>query len=145
MLGRGKRKGKKTRPGTPVVEKIVNDILPIVDSEGSFKRGKYLVYTGGGDRCKSMKHYLTPKYGVYRFSVDDDVGSEIIPSAVKEYNVQAYLFNDYWEDIGTIKSFFDAKLAQREEPPKFEFYDPKEPFFTSARFLTPTKVDKCRV
>ncbi|KAL9253796.1 hypothetical protein AKJ16_DCAP03737 [Drosera capensis] len=53
-----KKKGLESEAGTPVVEEIVNDTLPVVDSEKSFKRGKYLVYTGGGDRCKSMKHYL---------------------------------------------------------------------------------------
>ncbi|XP_065880798.1 glucose-1-phosphate adenylyltransferase large subunit 1-like [Euphorbia lathyris] len=75
----------------------------------------------------------------------NDFGSEIIPSAVKDHKVQAYLFNDYWEDIGTIKSFFDANLSLTEQPPKFEFYDPKTPFFTSPRFLPPTKVDECRI
>ncbi|GLT58004.1 hypothetical protein SLA2020_309320 [Shorea laevis] len=96
--------------------------------------------------------------GVYAFRTDvllellkwsypscNDFGSEIIPSAVKEHNVQAYLFNDYWEDIGTIKSFFDANLALTEQPPKFEFCDPNTPFYTSPRFLPPTKVDKCRI
>ncbi|XP_042497683.1 glucose-1-phosphate adenylyltransferase large subunit 1-like [Macadamia integrifolia] len=81
----------------------------------------------------------------WKYPMCNDFGSEIIPSAVKEHNVQAYLFNDYWEDIGTIKSFFDANLALTEQPPKFEFYDPKTPFFTSPRFLPPTKVDKCRI
>nr|DAD21606.1 TPA_asm: hypothetical protein HUJ06_023069 [Nelumbo nucifera] len=80
----------------------------------------------------------------WRYPTCNDFGSEIIPAAVKEHNVQAYLFNDYWEDIGTIKSFFDANLALTEQPPKFEFYDPKTLFFTSPRFLPPTKVDKCR-
>ncbi|XP_057434963.1 glucose-1-phosphate adenylyltransferase large subunit 1-like [Lotus japonicus] len=75
----------------------------------------------------------------------NDFGSEIIPSAVSDHNVQAYLFNDYWEDIGTIKSFFDANLALTEHPPKFEFYDPKTPFFTSPRFLPPSKVEKCKI
>ncbi|KAL9228765.1 hypothetical protein vseg_004311 [Gypsophila vaccaria] len=80
-----------------------------------------------------------------RYPSSNDFGSEIIPSAVGEHNVQAYLFNDYWEDIGTIKSFFDANLALTEQPPKFQFYDPKTPFYTSARFLPPTKVDKCKI
>ncbi|XP_030527009.1 glucose-1-phosphate adenylyltransferase large subunit 1 isoform X2 [Rhodamnia argentea] len=96
--------------------------------------------------------------GVYVFKTDvllkllrwsypscNDFGSEIIPSAVTEHNVQAYLFNDYWEDIGTIKSFFDANLALTEQPPKFEFYDPQTPFYTSPRFLPPSKVDKCQI
>ncbi|XP_059284465.1 glucose-1-phosphate adenylyltransferase large subunit 2, chloroplastic/amyloplastic isoform X1 [Lycium ferocissimum] len=96
--------------------------------------------------------------GVYVFKTDvllkllksaypscNDFGSEIIPSAVKDHNVQAYLFSDYWEDIGTVKSFFDANLALTEQPPKFDFNDPMTPFYTSPRFLPPTKVDKCRI
>lgn len=96
--------------------------------------------------------------GVYAFKTDvllkllrssyptaNDFGSEIIPSAVKEHNVQAYIFRDYWEDIGTIKSFYDANLALTDEFPKFEFYDPKTPFYTSPRFLPPTKIDNCKI
>ncbi|XP_020276057.1 glucose-1-phosphate adenylyltransferase large subunit 2, chloroplastic-like isoform X3 [Asparagus officinalis] len=96
--------------------------------------------------------------GIYLFKTDvllkllrskyphaNDFGSEIIPLAAKEYNVQAYLFNGYWEDIGTIKSFYDANLALTDQPPKFHFYDPLKPIFTSPRFLPPTKMEKCRV
>lgn len=81
----------------------------------------------------------------WRYPTSNDFGSEIIPAAVKEHNVQAYLFRDYWEDIGTIKSFYDANMALTEEFPKFQFYDPKTPFFTSPRFLPPTKIDNCRL
>ncbi|XP_057966209.1 glucose-1-phosphate adenylyltransferase large subunit 1-like [Malania oleifera] len=81
----------------------------------------------------------------WRYPTSNDFGSEIIPSAVMEHNVQAYLFRDYWDDIGTIKSFYDANMALTEELPKFEFYDPKTPFFTSPRFLPPTKIEKCRI
>jgi Nucleotidyl transferase len=58
---------------------------------------------------------------------------------------QAYLFNGYWEDIGTIKSFFDANLALAQHPPRFEFYDPQTPIYTSPRFLPPAKLVKCKV
>ncbi|KAH7658782.1 glucose-1-phosphate adenylyltransferase protein [Dioscorea alata] len=81
----------------------------------------------------------------WRYPTSNDFGSEIIPAAVNEHNVQAYLFNDYWEDIGTINSFFNANLALTEQSPKFQFYDPTTPFFTSPRFLPPTKVEKCRI
>ncbi|KAJ9567077.1 hypothetical protein OSB04_003043, partial [Centaurea solstitialis] len=81
----------------------------------------------------------------WKYPSSNDFGSEIIPSAVAEHNVQAYLFKDYWEDIGTMRSFFDANLALTEQPPKFDFNDPKTPFFTSPRFLPPTKVEKCRI
>ncbi|CAI9765505.1 unnamed protein product [Fraxinus pennsylvanica] len=81
----------------------------------------------------------------WRYPTSNDFGSEIIPSAVKEENMQAYIFRDYWEDIGTIKSFYDANLALADEFPKFEFYDPKTPFYTSPRFLPPTKIDRCKI
>uniref|UniRef100_A0A5B7AX40 glucose-1-phosphate adenylyltransferase n=1 Tax=Davidia involucrata TaxID=16924 RepID=A0A5B7AX40_DAVIN len=106
----------------------------------------------------ALKYPYIASMGVYVFRTDvllkllrwrhpssNDFGSEIIPSAVTDHNVQAYLFNDYWEDIGTIKSFFDSNLALTEQPPKFDFNDPKTPFFTSPRFLPPTKVEKCKI
>ncbi|WOL11766.1 glucose-1-phosphate adenylyltransferase large subunit 1-like [Canna indica] len=71
--------------------------------------------------------------------------SEILPSAVKDHDVQAYLFIDYWEDLGTIKSFFDANLTLTEQPPKFQFYDPRTPIYTSPQFLPPSKIEKSRV
>ncbi|GLJ45295.1 hypothetical protein SUGI_0953250 [Cryptomeria japonica] len=75
----------------------------------------------------------------------NDFGSEIIPASMKDCNVQAYLFNDYWEDIGTIKSFFEANLGLGAQVPKFCFYDAAKPIFTSPRFLPPTKIEKCQV
>jgi len=75
----------------------------------------------------------------------NDFGSEIIPEAAEDMRVQAYLFNDYWEDIGTMKSFFEANLALAQHPPRFEFYDALNPIFTSPRFLPPAKVYNCQV
>ena len=69
----------------------------------------------------------------------NDFGSEVIPNAAKTMKVQAYLFNGYWEDIGTIKSFFDANLALAKDPARFEFYDAVNPIYTSPRFLPPAK------
>lgn len=72
---------------------------------------------------------------------DNDFGGETIPRASKSgMKVKAYLFNGYWEDIGTIKSFFDANLALAHSPPKFEFFDPEGPIVTSPRFLPPAKI-----
>jgi glucose-1-phosphate adenylyltransferase len=70
-----------------------------------------------------------------------DFGREIIPAAAKNYNVQAYLFKDYWEDIGTIESFYNANLALTQQPdPPFSFYDEKAPIYTHARHLPPSKL-----
>ena len=75
-----------------------------------------------------------------------DFGKEIIPASSKDHNVQAYLFDGYWEDIGTIESFYDANLALTRQPkPPFSFYDEAAPIYTRARYLPPTKLLDCKV
>ena len=75
-----------------------------------------------------------------------DFGKEIIPDSAKDYNVQAYLFDGYWEDIGTIKAFYDANLGLTSQPaPPFTFYDKKAPIYTRSRYLPPTKMLDCQV
>ncbi|MEH1935892.1 MAG: glucose-1-phosphate adenylyltransferase [Nostoc sp.] len=75
-----------------------------------------------------------------------DFGKEIIPDASKDYNVQAYLFDDYWEDIGTIEAFYHANLALTQQPqPPFSFYDEEAPIYTRARYLPPTKLLDCHI
>jgi glucose-1-phosphate adenylyltransferase len=75
-----------------------------------------------------------------------DFGKEIIPAAAKTHNIQAYLFNGYWEDIGTIKAFYEANLALTEQPqPAFSFYDEKAPIYTRGRSLPPTKILNCSI
>jgi glucose-1-phosphate adenylyltransferase len=56
------------------------------------------------------------------------------------------LFDDYWEDIGTIESFYDANLALTKQPmPPFSFYDEKAPIYTRARYLPPSKLLNCQI
>ncbi|MCF2149870.1 glucose-1-phosphate adenylyltransferase [Desmonostoc muscorum LEGE 12446] len=75
-----------------------------------------------------------------------DFGKEIIPDASKDYNVQAYLFDDYWEDIGTIEAFYHANLTLTQQPqPPFSFYDEEAPIYTRARYLPPSKLLDCQV
>ncbi len=75
-----------------------------------------------------------------------DFGKEIIPAAAKTGKVQTYLFNDYWEDIGTIASFYEANLALTQQPqPAFSFYDEDAPIYTRSRYLPPTKLLDCHV
>jgi glucose-1-phosphate adenylyltransferase len=70
-----------------------------------------------------------------------DFGKEIIPSSASDHNLQAYLFKGYWEDIGTIESFYEANLGLTQQPtPPFSFYDEKAPIYTRPRYLPPTKV-----
>ena len=75
-----------------------------------------------------------------------DFGREVLPDALSSHNVQAYLFNDYWEDIGTIQAFYHANLALTEQPdPPFSFYDEKAPIYTRSRYLPPTKLLHSRI
>ncbi|HEV8342636.1 MAG TPA: glucose-1-phosphate adenylyltransferase [Candidatus Binatia bacterium] len=75
-----------------------------------------------------------------------DFGKEILPASTRDYNVQAYLFEDYWEDIGTIKAFYNANLELTQQPsPPFSFYDEKAPIYTRPRYLPPTKLLDCNV
>ncbi|CAN1127015.1 Glucose-1-phosphate adenylyltransferase large subunit, chloroplastic/amyloplastic [Linum perenne] len=129
------------KPKGPELKAMQVDTTILGLSEDEARRNPYIASMGVYVfRTDVLLKLLTMSYASC-----NDFGSEIIPSAVKDHNVQAYLFNDYWEDIGTVKSFFDANLALTEQFPKFEFYDPKTPFYTSPRFLPPTKVDECRI
>ncbi|CBN55342.1 MULTISPECIES: glucose-1-phosphate adenylyltransferase [Kamptonema] len=75
-----------------------------------------------------------------------DFGKEIIPNSAKDYNVQAYLFDGYWEDIGTIEAFYDSNLALTKQPhPPFSFYDEQAPIYTRQRYLPPSKLLDCQV
>jgi glucose-1-phosphate adenylyltransferase len=74
-----------------------------------------------------------------------DFGKEIIPDAIKKYNVQAHLFKDYWEDIGTIRSFYEANLDLASPLPKFNFFNTEAPIYTRTRYLPPSKVHNCNI
>ena len=74
-----------------------------------------------------------------------DFGREVIPNAFGSYNVQAYLFNGYWEDIGTIGAFYKANLDMTSAIPTFNLYDAEAPMFTRARYLPPSKIDKAEI
>ncbi len=74
-----------------------------------------------------------------------DFGREVIPNAIENYNVQAHLFNDYWEDIGTIRAFYEANLDLAAPLPKFNFFDTKSPIYTRSRYLPPSKIHNSNI
>jgi len=71
-----------------------------------------------------------------------DFGKEIIPMAIKTKKINSYIFDGYWEDIGTIKSFYDATIALTDINPPFNFYDEAEPIYTKMRNLPPSKINE---
>ncbi len=74
-----------------------------------------------------------------------DFGREIIPSAIDNCNVQAHFFEGYWEDIGTIKAFYDANLDLAAALPKFNFFDTEAPIYSRSRYLPPSKLQDCDI
>jgi glucose-1-phosphate adenylyltransferase len=74
-----------------------------------------------------------------------DFGKQVIPAAIESSNVQAYMFDGYWEDIGTISAFHLANLDLTATIPKFNLFDTEAPIFTRARYLPPSKVNNCHI
>jgi glucose-1-phosphate adenylyltransferase len=70
-----------------------------------------------------------------------DFGKEIIPAAINTRKVNAYVFDGYWEDIGTIRSFYEANLELTTLKPRFDFYDEDRPIYTHVRNLPPSKMN----
>ena len=74
-----------------------------------------------------------------------DFGKEVIPGSIHKYNVQAFLFDGYWEDIGTIGAFYKANLDMTTPIPPFNLFDAEAPMFTRARYLPPSKINQCEI
>ncbi|MEI6349572.1 MAG: glucose-1-phosphate adenylyltransferase [Verrucomicrobiota bacterium] len=70
-----------------------------------------------------------------------DFGKHIIPRSIETKKVQAYIFQGYWEDIGTIRAFFESNLALTDDLPPFSFFDTDHPVYTHARFLPASKIN----
>jgi glucose-1-phosphate adenylyltransferase len=94
--------------------------------------------------------------GVYLFRSDvltrvleecagPDFGRDIIPAAIRRYHVHAHRFYGYWEDIGTIRSFYRANLALADRAPTFSFHAPSAPIYTRPRYLAAARIDGCRI
>lgn len=74
-------------------------------------------------------------------TTDDDFGGEVIPKALGSQRVFGYDFDGYWEDIGTIRSFYDTNLSLASSEPPFNFHDQAHPIYTRARFLPGSTVE----
>ena len=75
----------------------------------------------------------------------EDFGGEVIPGAISDHKVCAFLYNGYWRDIGTVRSFHEASLELTERDPPLNLYHPDFPVFTHPRFLPGLKIWDCAV
>ena len=99
--------------------------------------------------------FFLASMGIYLFNRDlllrlldnslTDFGKHIIPGAINTHRVFASVFQGYWEDIGTIRSFFEANLDLVSELPRFNFFDMSAPIFTRPRFLPGSKINGAEI
>jgi glucose-1-phosphate adenylyltransferase len=101
------------------------------------------------------RNYLA-SMGIYLFNTNvlvdvlqktayHDFGKEVFPASIRAKRVQTHLFDDYWEDIGTIKAFFECNLELASRNPPFEMNVPGAPIFTRPRFLPPSRFDGAQI
>jgi glucose-1-phosphate adenylyltransferase len=105
---------------------------------------------------EAVRRPFLASMGVYLFKFDvlrqmligthyTDFGGEVLPASMESHNVQAYLFDDYWEDIGTISTFYHANLDMASIMPKFNLFNADAPIFTRPRYLPGTKFIDCEI
>ncbi len=143
----------------------VNDNLEIVEFAEKPKDEKVINSFLVGDNLKhNLKDpnadYCLASMGIYIFSQhvleeamsgsEMDFGKEIIPGLLGKKKLCAYIFDGYWEDIGTVGAFFEANLALTEPNPEFDFHKQDKPIYTHCRFLPGakifgTKIDRANV
>ena len=121
-----------------------------VDSDGFVTEGSssnaWIVTKSGTVVTRSAESGILP--GITRAVLTEvlaenpshDFGKQIIPWSLDKYRVHAYLFQGYWADIGSVRSFYRANLDLLKERPPFDFYDPDFPIFTRARLLPCSRV-----
>lgn len=99
--------------------------------------------------------FFLASMGIYVFNRDvvfdllkskvTDFGKHIIPQAIKDHRVYSYVFQGYWEDIGTIRAFFEANLDVTNELPRFNFFDMSSPIYSRPRFLPGSKINGAQI
>ena len=119
---------------------------PAVQDSLKLDRNLYEKFGIEGD-----EDFLLASMGIYVFNRDvmlrlldntfTDFGKHIIPSAIDTHKVYSHIFQGYWEDIGTIRNFFEANLDLVTELPRFNFFDMNAPIFTRPRFLPGSKIN----
>jgi glucose-1-phosphate adenylyltransferase len=100
------------------------------------------------------KHCLA-SMGIYVFSREvlrralqndmKDFGKEVIPALLGKARLFSYIFEGYWEDIGTVRAFFEANLALAQALPPFNFFDRGAPIYTHPRYLPASKINRCSI
>lgn len=126
----------------PTTEEQLNSVA--VDPAWIDARG---IESKGRDCLASMGIYLFNRQVLTELLDSDhsDFGKEVFPQAIDSRRVQLHLFDGYWEDIGTIRSFYEANLQMAGPNPPFALSSATAPIYSRARFLPPTRIDGATV
>jgi glucose-1-phosphate adenylyltransferase len=141
--------------------------LGILQADENYRVTSFLEKPKARDRITPfiIPNHLSPKalnqrpsclasMGIYVFNSDalhealastaTDFGKEVIPGLLGHKRLYSYIFDGYWEDIGTVRSFFEANLMLADPVPAFNFFDNRHPIFTRPRYLPATKINSCQ-
>ena len=132
----GRVEGFLEKPQTEEEIDFVRTDPAWIDAHGLESRGR--------DCLASMGIYLFQRdilVDLLSGSDYQDFGREVFPMSIRTHHVQMHLFDGYWEDIGTIRSFYQANLELAGENPPFEFIESGSPIYSRPRFLPPTRID----
>lgn len=105
-----------------------------------------LKFATGGKHClASMGIYVFNRRSMVEALNNNmtDFGKEVIPSLLGRAKLSAFTFEGYWEDIGTVRAFFEANLSLTDLVPPFNFFAPGFPVYTHARYLPASKINRC--
>jgi glucose-1-phosphate adenylyltransferase len=161
MIKRHLDTGAEVTISTKPVDRREAGSLGIMKVDAEHRITTFLEKPGSGD---GLEGYQAPMYegelflasmGIYVFNTPVlkellstdliDFGKDIIPSAIQQRKVFSYIYDGYWKDIGTIRSFWETNLSLTDLVPEFDLHDRQMPIYTHARFLPPSKVNRCEM
>lgn len=129
----GRVTGFLEKPKTDAEVDMVRTPPEWIDAQGIESRGR--------DCLASMGLYIFDRdllFEILEKTNYEDFGKEVFPAAIRSRRVQVHLFDDYWEDIGTIRAFYEANLSLANPNPPFDLVCPAAPVYSRARFLPPS-------
>jgi glucose-1-phosphate adenylyltransferase len=136
----GRVVGFLEKPQTPQELDLVRTDPAWIDARGVHSRGR--------DCLASMGIYLFNRktlINALEKTAYRDFGKEVFPASMRTHRVQLHLFDGYWEDIGTIKAFYEANLQLACAQPPFDLSVAGAPIYTRPRFLPPSRIDRATI
>ncbi len=137
---KGRVTGFLEKPKTEQEINMVSMDPAWIDAQGIESRGR--------DCLASMGLYIFNRdllFDVLDKTSYEDFGKEVFPAAIRSRKVQVHLFDDYWEDIGTIRAFYEANLQLAQSNPQFDLVNPQAPVYSRPRYLPPAIIEGANI